>query len=370
MVRLEIRGPVERSRREGAFWVMAASVAFRDQETEFHEEPEADGDRVRQPLPPIARAASDRPWRLRLTDEAAARAIAVEAGTSLTLARVLASRGVTADTVDAFLNPSLRNAMPDPLILKDMAPAAERMAAAVLNGETVGVFGDYDVDGASAAAILRTYFKALDAPMEVYLPDRLLEGYGPTVEAFDCLRGQGASLIVTVDCGAVAYEPIAAAVATGVDVVVIDHHLMQGEPPPGAVAVVNPNRTDDASRLENLSAAGLAFMAVVALNRALRDAGFFETRSAPDLRGLLDLAALGTVCDVMPLTGFARVIVAQGLKVLAAGVDGPGNKGLQVLGARAGVKPGRASAYDFGFILGPRITQRAVSVTPVSRSTC
>ena len=306
-------------------------------------------------LPPVAETASGRPWRLKLTDEAIASEIAVAANISRPLARILASRGVNKENVEGFLAPSLRNAMPDPFVLKDMALATERLAKAVTRGETIGVFGDYDVDGASAAAILKQYFKMIDAPMEVYLPDRLLEGYGPTVEAFEALKKQGASLIVTVDCGAAAYDPIAAAAALGVDVVVIDHHLMQGAPPPGAAAVVNPNRPDDTSGLENLSAAGLAFMAVVALNRALRDAGWFKEKTPPDLRALLDLAALGTVCDVMPLTGFARVIVAQGLKVLAAGEEGPGNKGLQALAARAGARKASPSAYDFGFVLGPRI---------------
>ena len=302
------------------------------------------------PLPPMGLAASGRRWRLRAVDPGRAAALAREGALDPILARILAARGVGADALEDYLKPSLRRAMPDPFVLKDMDRAAARLARAVIDGEQVGLFGDYDVDGTTSAALFKLYFDAIGVPLGVYLPDRMAEGYGPSIEAFRVLKGEGAEVIVTVDCGASAHEPIEAAAAEGLDIVVIDHHLMDGPPPAGAAAAVNPNRLDDASGLVNLSAAGLACMALVALNRALREASFFENRPEPDLMSLLDLAALGLVCDVMQITGLTRVMVAQGLKVMARG----GNKGLAALGARAGVK-GPPSTYHLGFLLGPRI---------------
>lgn len=302
------------------------------------------------PLPAMGLAASGRRWRLREADFRRAAAIAEEGALEPVLARILAARGVGADGLETYLNPSLRHSMPDPFVLKDMDRAAARLAKAIVDGEAVGLFGDYDVDGTTSAAIFKLYFDALGVPLSVYLPDRMAEGYGPSIEAFRALKGEGARVIVTVDCGASAHEPIEAAAAEGLDIVVIDHHLMDGPPPAGAAAAVNPNRLDDTSGLVDLSAAGLAFMALVALNRALREAGYFQDRPEPDLLSLLDLAALGLVCDVMKITGLTRVMVAQGLKVMGSG----GNKGLAALGARAGVK-GPPSTYHLGFLLGPRI---------------
>ncbi|WP_428409378.1 single-stranded-DNA-specific exonuclease RecJ [Hyphococcus sp.] len=300
-------------------------------------------------LPAMGAAASGRRWRLREADAAVAAAIGAS-GFDPVLSRILAARGVGADTVERYLAPSLRDEMPDPFVLKDMDRAAERLARAVIDGETIGVFGDYDVDGTTASAILKLYFDAVGAASLIYLPDRISEGYGPSAEAFRSLARDGASLIVTVDCGAAAHEPIEEAARDGVGIIVFDHHQMSGPPPAGAEAVVNPNRPDDMSGLGNLSAAGVAFMGVVALNRALREAGWFRARPEPNLMSLLDLAALGLVCDVMPITGLTRVMVAQGLKILGA----QGNPGLKALGARAGVK-GAPSCYHLGFLIGPRI---------------
>jgi len=302
------------------------------------------------PLPAMGLPASGRRWRLRTVDAARAAALAGHGALEPVLARILAARGVGVDGLEDYLNPSLRRAMPDPFVLKDMDRAAARLTRAVVDGETVGLFGDYDVDGTTSAALFKLYFDAIGAPMPVYLPDRMAEGYGPSIDAFLDLKRQGAEVIVTVDCGASAHGPIEAAAAEGLDVVVIDHHQMDGPPPAGAAAAVNPNRLDDASGLVNLSAAGVSFMALAALNRALREAGYFKTRPEPNLLSLLDLAALGLVCDVMAITGLTRVMVAQGLKVLGRG----GNKGLAALGARAGVK-GPPSTYHLGFLLGPRI---------------
>ena len=308
------------------------------------------GDAELMALPAMGEPAGGAPWRLRAVDEGVARAIATAAAVEPVIGRVLAARGQTADAAADYLNPTLRKALPDPFVLTDMEAAVRRLASAIHAGETIGVFGDYDVDGTTAAASLKLYFDDIGAASAVYLPDRILEGYGPSIEAFRDLASKGAKVIVTVDCGAAANDVIEQAAAEGLDVVVFDHHLMAGPPPKGAAAVVNPNRADDASGLTNLSAAGVTFLALVGLNRALREQGFFDGRAEPDLRKLLDLTALGLVCDVMPMTGLARVLVAQGLKVYGAS----GNPGLAALGARAGVK-GSASTYHLGFLLGPRI---------------
>lgn len=301
-------------------------------------------------LPAMGTAASGRCWRLRDADPEQAARIAAALSLDPVLARILAARGVNAEEAAQYLNPSLREALPDPFVLKDMDRAATRLARAVMQGETIGVFGDYDVDGTTAAALLKSYFDAIGVATLIYLPDRITEGYGPSAAAFLKLKDDGADVIITVDCGASAHEPIEKAAAAAVDIVVFDHHQMSGPPPAGAAAVVNPNRLDDVSTLANLSAAGVAFMGLVALNRALRDAGFFKERQEPNLLSLLDLAALGLVCDVMEMTGLTRVMVAQGLKVLG----GAGNPGLKALGVQAGVK-GPPSTYHLGFLLGPRI---------------
>ena len=311
---------------------------------------ESDGGFIRLALPAMKMPASGRRWTLTPFDEANAAAIEAAIGGPPVLARLLAARGVKAGDAARYLNPSLRDELPDPSTLADMDRAARRLADAIESGAKCGVFGDYDVDGTSAAAILYEYFTALGAPLEVYLPDRILEGYGPTIEAFRTLKEKGAATIITVDCGAAAHEAINAAASEGVHIVVLDHHQMDGPPPEGAAATVNPHRQDDQSGLVDLCATGVAFMTIVALNRELRARGWFKTQKEPDLLKFLDLVALGLVCDVMPMTGLTRTITAQGLKVLSSG----GNEGLATLGKRAGMK-GAASAYDLGFRLGPRI---------------
>jgi len=305
---------------------------------------------IRLALPPMSMPASGRRWVLRDYAPATAIAIAAATGCPPEIARLLAARGLSAGAAPGFLNPSLKRDLPDPSVLTDIDRAAARLADAIAAGETCGVFGDYDVDGTCGAAILKLYFSAAGGQLEVYLPDRLLEGYGPTIEAFRVLKEKGARLIVTVDCGASAHQAIGEAAAEGISIIVLDHHQMDGPPPAGAYATVNPNRTDDNSGLALLSAAGVVFMAIVAINRSLRARGWFASRPEPDLRSFLDLTALGLVCDVMPMTGLARVLTAQGLKVLS----GEGNPGLKELGARAGMK-GEATSFDLGFLLGPRI---------------
>ena len=302
------------------------------------------------PLPAGVCGASGRQWSLRDANSRDVATMVQKLALDHQLARLLSARGVAPEDALAYLNPTLREAMPDPYVLVDMKRAAERIAAAVISGEGIGVFGDYDVDGTTASALLKRYFAALGVDIHIYLPDRMAEGYGPSADAFLSLKDAGARLVITVDCGASAHDAIEAAAAQGLDIVVLDHHLMNGPPPAGAAATVNPNRPDDVSGLTNMSAAGVAFLAVAAVNRVLREKGFFESRPAPDLMALLDLAALGLVCDVMPMTGLARVIVAQGLKVLGM----RRNAGLAALAERAGAK-GEPTAYHLGFLLGPRI---------------
>lgn len=297
----------------------------------------------------VARSVTGKRWMLAPGDPARAARIAAATGVEDLAARILAARGVAPEEADAFLAPKLKSALPDPSVLKDMDAAAERLAQAILSGEGIAIFGDYDVDGVTASALLHRWLTALGVEPTVYLPDRMTDGYGPNVPAFEELAAGGAGLIVTVDCGASAFEPIAAAKKLGADTVVLDHHQM-GEGRPDAAALVNPNQPGCASGLGDLSAAGVAFMAAVATSRALRARDFFRTRPEPKLLELLDLAALGLVCDVMPMRGLARVLVAQGLKVMDAR-QAPGMAAL--LGRACGERT--PTAHDLGFGLGPRI---------------
>jgi len=231
-----------------------------------------------------------------------------------------------------------------------MDAAVERLTRAVRDGETIAVFGDYDVDGATSAALLARFFAAVGSQVRIYVPDRLREGYGPNTPALLRLRKEGARVVVTVDCGTTAHLPLAEAADAGLDVIVIDHHV--AEPAlPAAIAIVNPNRLDEESPHGSLAAVGVAFLLVVALNRALRQAGWYANgRAEPDLMGWLDLVALGTVCDVVPLFGVNRTLVAQGIKVAQRNA----NPGLAALAAVAGVSE-PLDAYHLGFLLGPRV---------------
>ncbi len=266
--------------------------------------------------------------------------------------QLLLARGVTRDDLARHRSPSLRSFLPDPSLFADMDLAAERVAEAVLAKETVTVYGDYDVDGATSAALLIRLFRTLGHEARHYIPDRLLEGYGPSGEALVKLGAEGSSLIVTVDCGAMAFDALAAAHAAGIDVIVVDHHKCASELP-RAFALVNPNRLDEcdeAAAHGHLAAVGVAFLLAVAVVRTLRRRGFFEGRDEPDLMSLLDLVALGTVADVAALHGLNRAFVAQGLKVMAR----RGNTGLAALidASRLARAP---SCSDCGFALGPRI---------------
>ena len=274
-----------------------------------------------------------------------------QAGVNDVLARVLATRGVTLDTVHDFLHPTLKTLMPDPSTLAGMDQAVERLVVAINSKEKIGVFGDYDVDGATSSAVLRRFFRSIGIDPVMYIPDRMKEGYGPNTPALLALAEQGVKIVITVDCGISAYEPLKAAKEAGLDVIVADHH--KADPVlPVAAAVVNPNRLDDTSKQGHLAAVGVTFLLLVALNRALRVTGWYRDNNIaePDLRQLLDIVALGTVADVVPLIGLNRAFVIQGLSVLARGA----NVGLAAMRKVAAIDV-EPSAYHLGFIYGPRV---------------
>lgn len=266
--------------------------------------------------------------------------------------QLLLARGVAPDDIERQRNPSLRAFLPDPSLFRDMDAAAERLAQAVLTRERLTVYGDYDVDGATSAALLIRLLRGLGHEADYYIPDRLLEGYGPSGEALVRLAEQGSSLIVTVDCGAMAHQALDMAHQAGVDVIVVDHHKCAAELP-RAAALVNPNRLDESdagAAHGHLAAVGVAFLLAIATVRTLRQRGFFETCPEPDLFSLLDLVALGTVADVAALHGLNRALVAQGLKVMARR-EGIGMAAL-IDASRLTRAP---TCSDLGFALGPRI---------------
>ena len=300
----------------------------------------------------VEQSATGRAWRDRLDARGAARALAIAQRHNVPelLARVLAGRNVEVDAVEAFLDPTIKRSMPDPHVLAGMQEAAGRIADAIVRGETVAIFGDYDVDGATSAALFARFLRHAGVEPLIHIPDRLFEGYGPNVEAVRALAARGATLLVTVDCGTTSIEPLAQARALNVDVVVVDHHQAD-EALPAAFAIVNPNRRDDLSGLGHLAAVGLTFMTVVAVNRELRERGFWSAgRSEPDLLTLLDDVALGTVADVVPLVGLNRAFVAKGLIALRRR-ERMGHRSLMDV-ARLSGPP---EAWHLGFLLGPRI---------------
>jgi single-stranded-DNA-specific exonuclease len=296
----------------------------------------------------IERSATGRAWRHRLDQrqENAALAIAQDHGVPDIVARVLAGRDISADDAERFLNPTIRDLLPDPATLTDMDGAADRLAAAVRNREPVAIFGDYDVDGAASSAMLARFLRHYGIEARIYIPDRIFEGYGPNPDAMRELAA-GASLIVTVDCGTNSAEAIAAAHEAGADVVVLDHHQVGGALPADTV-VVNPNREDDLSGQGHLCAAGVMFLALVETVRRLR--GKPELPAPPDLLSMLDLLALATVCDVVSLTGVNRAFVVKGLIAMRT----MNNPGLAALARSARIgEP--LNTFHLSFLLGPRI---------------
>ena len=299
----------------------------------------------------VSQSVTGNRWVAREACETTSAEIAALTGLPAPVARALASRAVQPDRVQSFLEPRLRDGLPDPSHLLDMDTAVERTLAALLNQEQVALFADFDVDGATSSALVRRFFRALGQEARCYIPDRHKEGYGPKVDSMRRLAEEGADLIITLDCGVMAHEALAAARDAGADVIVLDHHMATEELPP-AVAVVNPNRLDDPSEHGIIAACGLTFLYLVALNRALREMNYYEDHglTPPDLMAMLDVVAMGTVCDVVPLLGLNRVYVSQGLKVLERW-NNPGMKALREISGRNGL----LSPEIFGFDLGPRI---------------
>jgi len=299
----------------------------------------------------VERSARGRAWRDRLDERGSGRALAITQAHNLPelLARVLAGRSVEPQDVAAYLDPTVRQLMPDPHVMTGMADAANRIADAVTHRESVAIFGDYDVDGATASALLARFLRNAGLDPAIYIPDRIFEGYGPNVDAVRSLAERGAKLLVTVDCGTTSHEPLAEARRLGLDAVVIDHHQADERLP--EALVVNPNRLDDLSKLGHLCAAGLVFLTVVAVNRALRVRGFWnDARPEPDLLSMLELVALGTVADVVPLVGLNRAFVVKGLLALRRRE----NIGLTAL-IDAARMSGPPESWHLGFVLGPRI---------------
>src|SRR5712672_2403821 len=300
----------------------------------------------------VEQSATGRIWRVRLDERGTLRSLSIVQRHALPelLARIVAGRDIEPDDVGAYLDPTIKGLMPDPSSLTAMDAAAARIADAIMRNEAISIFGDYDVDGATSAALLGTFLRRAGVEPLIYIPDRIFEGYGPNVPAVRSLAERGTRLLVTVDCGTTSHEPLTEAARLGLDVVVIDHHQADEQLPP-AVAVVNPNRLDDVSRLGHLAAAGVTFLVLVAINRELRMWGCLtEARPEPDLLDLTDLAALGTVADVVPLKGLNRAFVAKGLIVMRRRE----NLGLTALMDVARLS-GPPEPWHLGFLLGPRI---------------
>jgi len=268
-----------------------------------------------------------------------------------TVSKLLSIRKIKREEIKLFLNPSIKNILPNPFILKDMDKAIERTISAILEKEKIGIFGDYDVDGATSTAILGQYFKSLNIDYQIYIPDRKTEGFGPNEKAFSDFINLGVNLIFTVDCGTLSFGPMNFAKIKKIDVIILDHHQSEIKLP-NAHSIVNPNRFDDRSELNYLCAAGVCFLFLIALNKKLRDLNWFKLNSIiePDLINILDLVSLGTVCDVVPLVGLNRAIVHQGLKVLKK----KNNLGLKTLIETNNIE-NNITTYHLGYVLGPRI---------------
>lgn len=303
---------------------------------------------ISQPLLSV----SGKRWIHRNPDERHVTMIAQNHGLSEMLARLIVNRGQTDETIAHYLDPTLRASLPDPHHLLDMDVCIGRIHRALIEGtDKIAIFGDYDVDGATSSALLKRYFSALGVDVTIYIPDRDKEGYGPNIKALKHLKSHGHTLILTVDCGTTAFEPLAHAKAIGLDVIVIDHHI--AEPSlPDCIGVINPNRLDQiTSSVKDCAAVGIVFLTLVALQSRLRSSGFFTTNiQEPNLLSYLDLVATGTVCDVVALKGLNRAFVKQGLKVMAKRQ----NPGLTALADLAGLTS-YPTAYHLGFLIGPRI---------------
>ncbi len=288
-------------------------------------------------------------WQQKTFDERHATSIYQRFGLSEVLSNLLSAREISLDEIENFLEPKIKTALPNPFELGDMDKAVAHVIEAIHQKKKITIFADYDVDGATSAATLKRFFREVGIEVGIYIPDRVLEGYGPNSQALLNLKKSGTDLVITVDCGTVAFKPLEDAAAVGLDIIVIDHHLGVLEKPQ-SIAVINPNLLDEKFPHKNLCAAGVSFLFAVAINKKLREENFYEQRKEPNLLGLLDLVALGTVCDVMSLTGLNRAFVTAGLKILKTRK----NLGLRTICDLAGLDE-EPTAYHLGFVIGPRI---------------
>ena len=290
-------------------------------------------------------------WQQKPYDSRLSLAIAQRNDVSESLAKLLASKDIALEEVENFLNPTIKASLPDPFLLLDMDIAAGKIVNSIINQKQIVIFGDYDVDGATSSALLKRFFKMVGINVGIYIPDRIEEGYGPNSNALLKLKEQGADLVITVDCGTSSFEPLETAAKAGLEIIVVDHHLGALEKPKAA-AIINPNRLDEKFPHKNLAAVGVCFLLCVAVNKLLREQDYYQKQQLPEanLLSLLDLVALGTVCDVVPLTGVNRALVSQGLKVMKSRK----NIGIRSLCDVAALDEA-PSAYHLGFVLGPRI---------------
>ena len=303
---------------------------------------------VKLELPPLSERGAV--WVAHAADSRSVHALMNTHNLAEIIARIIVARGVAVDTAASFINPTLRDLLPDPMHLIDMQKAAERIAKAIIHAEKIMILGDYDVDGATSSALLRRFFAMVGHQhTSVYIPDRMRDGYGPSERLMERFANEGQQVVITVDCGTLAFAALKKAKELGVDVIVLDHH-QSDVLLPEACAIVNPNRIDETSEIRYVAAVGMAFLCAVAVRSLLETAGYFADKASPNLMQLLDLVALGTVCDVVPLIGINRAFVAQGLKVMAQ----RNNQGLVALAEFAGVREG-LTTYHLGYILGPRV---------------
>ena len=294
---------------------------------------------------------TNKKWSLKKYNEKDVDYITQSHDVSPLVAKLLSIRNVNYKDIQSYINPSLKNSIPDPSTLTDMDIACERIFKAILDEDRISIFGDYDVDGSTSTSILVNYFRQISINLDFHIPDRFTEGYGPSINSFSKFKSQNTKVIITVDCGTMAHSEIAYANQQGMDVIVLDHHLPEISLPE-AKAIINPNRIDDTSGLNYLAAVGVTFMLTVGLNRKLRDEGWFEKKllKEPNLIELLDLVALGTICDAVPLKGVNRILVSRGIDVIHKRL----NPGLKSLIEVSKIKS-KVSVYDLGFKIGPRI---------------
>ena len=294
---------------------------------------------------------SGKKWIFRKFDDIDIKKYSENYSLSEIVAKLLSIRKKNINNIKIFLNPTIKNLLPNPMQMKDMNNAVNRTFESIKKKELIGIFGDYDVDGATSTALLTRYFFSINQKIHTYIPDRKKEGYGPTVKSFNNLIDQGVKIIFTVDCGTLSFEPVKTAQNKNVDVIILDHHQSDIQLPK-ACALINPNRYDDTSQLNYLCAAGVCFMFLVALNKKLRDHNWFHEQkiSEPDILNFLDLVSLGTVCDVVPLIGLNRAIVSQGLKILKK----RSNLGLKTLYDLCKIET-QPTTYHLGYVIGPRI---------------